>query len=166
MWKRITSVGQLGQTSLRAIQTPPQLPTPISQPTAVIGQIRDYRAIPNLQTPDKHKEYSNQQDFDRTVLNPEKAEGTRSGTDNEVAKSPSAYDPTKTSPESEMQATEEESEREGKLSNPLNVSGANTDVNKARDPQEGGPDHNANRDASSARGVTHKHRRVNTGGKQ
>ena len=92
MWKRITSVGQLGQAPLRAIQTPPQLPTPISQPTAVIGQIRDYRAVPNLQTPDKHKEYSNQQDFDRTVLNPEKAEGTRSGTDNEVAKSQSASD--------------------------------------------------------------------------
>ena len=166
MWKRITSVGQLGQTSLRAIQTPPQLPTPISQPTAVIGQIRAYRAVPSLQIPDKHKEYSHQQDFDRTVLNPERAEGTRSGTDSEVAKSPSAYDPTKTSPESEMQATEEESEREGKPSNPLNVSGANTDVNKARDPQEGGPDHNANRGASSARGVTHKHRRVNTGEKQ
>lgn len=98
---------------------------------------------------------------DRTVLNPERSEGTTSGTDSEVARHRTAYDPTKTSPESEMAASAEESRQEGDVSDPLTVSGANQEVNRARDPKEGGPDRNADRPWHSSRGKTNKGRPVN-----
>lgn len=117
--------------------------------------------MPGFQV-DRRREYDHLQDFDRTVLNPERAEGTRSGTDNDVAKQRTAYDPSKTSPESEMQSSEEESQQEGGASNPLNVSGANKEVNEYRNEREGTPENNAPRDAHSARGASPKHRKVNT----
>ncbi|GAD97493.1 conserved hypothetical protein [Paecilomyces variotii No. 5] len=101
-----------------------------------------------------------QKSIDRNELKPERNEYSKSGTDNEVAGHPSAFDPTKTSPESEMEATGEETAREGKSSNPLNVSPGNQEVSKARDPKEGGADASTTRSASS-RGAPRKNKPVN-----
>lgn len=99
---------------------------------------------------------------DRASLKPERAEGTVSGTDSEVAQRSASYDPTKTSPESEMAATQEESQLKGSERNPLNVSAANKDVGGPRDPKEGGADRNAEKPGPSSRGWTKKNRVVNT----
>ena len=99
---------------------------------------------------------------DRTVLDPERNEGTKTGTDSEVARQPYAYDPTKTSPESEIAASEEESHHEGRRSNPLNVSGANQEASRPRDPNEGGPDRNVDKQGRhSSKGWSRKHGVVN-----
>jgi hypothetical protein len=104
---------------------------------------------------------SNSKPDDRTSLHPERSEGTLSGTDSEVAQHPSAYDPSKTTPESEFAASEEEAKLEGKHANPLNMSGANKEVGRARDPKEGGADRNAAKAGPSSRGWTKKHGVVN-----
>lgn len=97
--------------------------------------------------------------LDRETLNPERSETTKSGTDGEVAKHPSAFDPSKTAPESEHEATAEESRKEGK-DDPLNMSPANKDVSAWRGPTEGGPDRNRDREASSSRGAPKKNRGI------
>ncbi|CAI7587695.1 unnamed protein product [Penicillium bialowiezense] len=81
--------------------------------------------------------------LDREALNPERSETAKSGTDGEVAEHPSAFDPSKTSPESEHEATAEESRREGK-DDPLNMSPANKD----------------DRESSSRPGATKKNRGI------
>lgn len=93
-------------------------------------------------------------------MNPERSEVTKSGTDSEVAHHPSAYDPTNTSPERELEATSEESQREGKAGNPLDMSPANKDVSAWRGPTEGGAERNADRDVSSAKGSPKKKRSI------
>ncbi|KAB8076368.1 hypothetical protein BDV29DRAFT_87553 [Aspergillus leporis] len=98
---------------------------------------------------------------DRDILDPRRSETSNTGTDDEVAGHPSAYDPKKTSPESELAASEEETKQEGKISNPLNVSPANTGVSGTRPSQEGLPDRNAEKSGSSGRGVARKNREVN-----
>lgn len=102
---------------------------------------------------------------DRTVLDPQRSEVSKSGTDNEVAAHPAAYDPHRTSPESEIAATEEESQQEGKVSNPLDMSPANKETSKSRPPQEGGPDRNVEREKPSSRGSARKHGEVKIGKK-
>ncbi|KAJ5773108.1 hypothetical protein N7457_008004 [Penicillium paradoxum] len=103
---------------------------------------------------------NDQDPLDRRALNPERSETAKSGTDAEVAKHPSAFDPANTAPENELAATEEESKREGKRESPLNMSPANKDVSSWRRPTEGGPDRNRDREASSSRGATKKGRGV------
>ncbi|KAF9890210.1 hypothetical protein FE257_006122 [Aspergillus nanangensis] len=100
---------------------------------------------------------------DRTSLNPQRSEVSKTGTDDEVAAHDSAFDPSKPDPESTLEAAEEESRKEGKISNPLNVSPANKDVSKPRGSQEGGPDRNAEKAGPSSRGWTKKHREVDVG---
>lgn len=102
---------------------------------------------------------------DRTVLDPQRSEVSKSGTDNEVAAHPAAYDPQRTSPESEIEATKEESQRAGKVSNPLDISPANKETSKMRPPQEGGPDRNVDKEKPSARGAARKHGEVKIGKK-
>lgn len=97
---------------------------------------------------------------DRTRLNPQRTETTKSGTDSEVAQHPAAFDPSKTAPETEMRATEEESESEGKSRNPLDMSPANKDVSAWRGPTEGGPAQNADKPGPSARGQPRKNRKI------
>lgn len=99
------------------------------------------------------------EDFDREALQPDRAEGTKSGTDSEIAQHDSAYDPSNTAPESELEATEQENQQKGK-GGTLNVSGANQDVNKWRGPQEGGPDRNIERERPSGRGSPNKRRTI------
>ncbi|KAL2002406.1 hypothetical protein VTN02DRAFT_6830 [Thermoascus thermophilus] len=83
-----------------------------------------------------------QKTLDRSTLRPERTEYSQSGTDDEVAGHPSAYDPSNTSPEGQTEASGRESQQAGKISNPLDVSPANTEVSQARDPTEGAPDQN------------------------
>lgn len=61
-----------------------------------------------------------------------------------------------------MQALEEETRQEGKVSNPLYVSGANQEVSEAMDPKEGGAVRNEEKPGASGRGWTRKGREVNT----
>lgn len=60
-----------------------------------------------------------------------------------------------------MEASAEESKQHGDKSNPLSVSGANQEVNRARDPKEGGADRNLPKSGPSARGRSNKGRVVN-----
>lgn len=99
------------------------------------------------------------EDFDREALQPDRSEVTKSGTDSEIAQHESAYDPSNTAPESELEATEQESNQKGK-GGTLNMSGANKDVNMWRGPQEGGPDRNAERGVSSTRETPNKRRTI------
>ncbi|RAL17341.1 uncharacterized protein BO97DRAFT_334708 [Aspergillus homomorphus CBS 101889] len=101
------------------------------------------------------------QSGDRNVLDPQPSEFSKTGTDQEVSQHDAAFDPSKTSPESEIQAAQDETQQSGKVSNPLNVSGANKDVSHAREPTEGAPDRNADRGVSSKRGQTKKGKEVN-----
>lgn len=93
-------------------------------------------------------------------MNPERSETAKSGTDGEVAKHPSAFDPKNTAPESELAATEEESKQEGKKESPLNMSPANRDASAWRRQAEDGPDRNRDREASSSRGAPKKGRGI------
>ncbi|RJE19649.1 hypothetical protein PHISCL_08024 [Aspergillus sclerotialis] len=99
---------------------------------------------------------------DRTILDPDRNEGTQSGTDSEVARCRSSYDPTKTTPESEMAASEEESRHDGRKGSPLNVSAANQEASRPRDLREGGPDRNVVKPGQhSKQGKSYKHGVVN-----
>lgn len=64
-------------------------------------------------------------DQDRESLKPKSTDGSKSGTDNEVAHSSAAFDPSTTSPESAKEKAEG-----GGGDNPLEVSGASHDKSK------------------------------------
>ena len=107
------------------------------------------------------KEKEERDDFhDREALTPERTEVSKSGTDNEIAEHPSAFDPGNTAPESELEATGKEQEKKGEGRNPLNMSPANQDISAWRNQAEGGPVRNADREASSSRGSTKKARSI------
>lgn len=116
-------------------------------------------ATASFGTTPSFKKEKHQSLLDREALNPERSETAKSGTDGEVAKHPSAFDPSNTSPEKEHEATVAESKREGK-DDPLNMSPANKDVSAWRGPTEGGPDRNKDRGVSSSRGAPKKNRGV------
>ncbi|PLB39616.1 uncharacterized protein BDW47DRAFT_102803 [Aspergillus candidus] len=124
----------------------------LTQP--LLTQTRTYAT--KDQTSDKY--------HDRTKLDPQRSEVTKSGTDAEVASHPAAFDPSKTSPESEMKATEEESKQAGKTSNPLNMSPANSETNDWQNQAEQGATRNEDKERSSERGTTRKNREVNKSG--
>ncbi|KAL4974664.1 hypothetical protein BDW66DRAFT_152698 [Aspergillus desertorum] len=72
--------------------------------------------------------------LERTILRPERAECTCSGTDNAVGYSAQAYDPSTTTPESEFACFEEEIRlREDGSIDPLFISPANRDFSKLLD---------------------------------
>ncbi|KAL4879914.1 hypothetical protein BJY04DRAFT_219719 [Aspergillus karnatakaensis] len=70
--------------------------------------------------------------LERTILSPERAESTCSGTDNSVGSDTFAYDPTTTTPEVELSAFEGEIRVEGD-SDPLFISPANRDFSQLLD---------------------------------
>jgi cytoskeletal protein RodZ len=157
MLKSFISVGQLGHNAVRnarRVQFQPAFQTPVT----AVQQTRAFRSFPCLRTSEEQPRM-----HDRNELDPQRSEGTKTGTDNEVATHDAAYDPNTTSPESEIKQAEKESEQGHKVSNPLNVSAANKDVSGARDPQEGGPDHNAEKKETSGRGSPRKGREVHVG---
>lgn len=76
--------------------------------------------------------------LERCILDPARAETCQSGTDDEVGRHKSPYDPSKTAPDKEHLALEEEYRMEGDtIHDPLLVSPANTDVSKVLDPMAG-----------------------------
>jgi hypothetical protein len=119
----------------------------------------------NLQTTTKlwtehHENNANDRIGKRDVLNPSRAEGTQTGTDDEVAHHDASFDPSNTVPESEVEATGRESAERNKRSNPLDVSPGNREVNEMRDPSKDPPESGVERPAS-ARGWTRKGKAVN-----
>lgn len=147
MWKSLISSGR------QAIR-----PTSHSHPIATLPRPvavgRTFIATPHL-----YKQSAEAQDFDRESLDPHPSEATKTGTDDEIAQHDSAFDPTNTSPESELEATERESQATGKKGT-LNVSGANKAANTWRGPQEGGPARNADKEETSKRGHPNKRRTI------
>ncbi|EAW16114.1 uncharacterized protein NFIA_054600 [Aspergillus fischeri NRRL 181] len=159
MLKGFISIGQLGHNAARNARRVSFRPG-FQAPVTAVPQRRAFRSFPCLRRSEEQPRMHN-----RNELDPQRSEGTKTGTDNEVATHHTAYDPNTTSPESEMNQAEKESEQGGKVSNPLDVSAANKDVSGARDPQEGGPDHNAEKEPSG-RGSPRKGREVHVGGKK
>ncbi|KAJ5189477.1 hypothetical protein N7491_005808 [Penicillium cf. griseofulvum] len=150
MWKIIISAGQQATRATRSRvskTTTHSLATPTATRTSF-----STTPFPQIE--------KGQGSHDRETLNPERSETAKSGTDSEVAKHPSAFDPKNTAPESELAATEEESRQEGKKESPLNMSPANTGASAWRRPTEDGPDRNRDRAASSSRGATNKGRSI------
>ncbi|EKG12781.1 hypothetical protein MPH_10024 [Macrophomina phaseolina MS6] len=107
--------------------------------------------------------------LDRTRLNPTSTEYSKSGSDDKsAAMEDAAFNPNKTSPESEVATAEQES---GEGSNPLDVSPGNKDVSATKDPQKGGPDRSPGesegptmRSRTSGKGSPQKHGGGRTGG--
>lgn len=88
--------------------------------------------------------YPRKDSQDRNSINTEATEYSKSGTDDGAARQEAAFDPSKTSPESEKDTAGEGNEVSKKESdNPLDVSPANPDVSKPRGGQEGGAERSA-----------------------
>jgi hypothetical protein len=98
--------------------------------------------------------------IDRHALHPQRSENAQSGTDTEVANHEISFDPKETSPEGEAAASRRESQQQGKASSPLDVSPANEESSKARDPTEGGAESGMPKDYST-KGWTKKGKKVN-----
>ncbi|GKZ36360.1 hypothetical protein AbraIFM66950_007394 [Aspergillus brasiliensis] len=153
MLNQFTSIGRLAQrtTQTRTLQ-------PATQAR------RTFRSIAPLRTTQQQK--SETQSGDRNVLDPQRSESSYTGTDSEVAGHDAAFDPSNTSPEGQVEQAQKESEQQGKVSNPLDMSPGNKEASHARPPQEGGPDHNAEKEGPSSRGWTRKNREVRGGNRK
>ncbi|KAL4770875.1 hypothetical protein BDW60DRAFT_208690 [Aspergillus nidulans var. acristatus] len=99
---------------LRTITTTPKTPSPSQAQTGMpSGEMNQIEIL------------------ERTILRPERAESTCSGTDNAVGFSAQAYDPSTTTPESEFACFEEEIKlRSDGSIDPLFISPANPDYSK------------------------------------
>ncbi|KAL5341390.1 hypothetical protein BJX70DRAFT_395779 [Aspergillus crustosus] len=90
---------------------------------------------PPLSTPQPQRNQHNPRILtilERTILSPERAETTCSGTDNSVGSDTFAYDPSTTTPEVELSAFEAELRVEGE-DDPLFISPANRDFSQLLD---------------------------------
>ncbi|KAJ5899390.1 hypothetical protein N7495_004134 [Penicillium taxi] len=129
MWK------QLASKSARHLPSAPGLwASPLSRTS-----VRPISATPSIFKDATERTKNNIQD--RNSINPERSEGTMSGTDSEVTQHHSAFDPKTTKPESELEQTGRESEQEGKSGNPLKSSPANKDINAWKGTKESGKEH-------------------------
>lgn len=99
--------------------------------------------------------------LERQSLNPVRSETCQSGTDDEVARHKSPYDPspTHTRVEEEVLALREEYKLEGDIHDPLLVSPANEECSLILDPMLGGAVHNA-QTLRSVKGWSNKHKQV------
>ncbi|KAH8427896.1 uncharacterized protein LDX57_005599 [Aspergillus melleus] len=163
MWKELISLPRLGQSAIRNASRVQIRTTTAPRTLPAIAYSRNFHAFGALRTTKEQKGDEEDRTHDRHVLDPQRTETAQTGTDNEVAAHPAAYDPHRTSPESEIEATEEESQREGKVSNPLNMSPANKETSKMRPPKEGGADRNVEKEKPSSRGSARKHGEVKVG---
>ncbi|KAJ5380640.1 uncharacterized protein N7496_003068 [Penicillium cataractarum] len=146
MWKSLISSGRQARPN-----RPSHSAAILPRPAAVS---RNFIAAPRL-----YKQGADTRDFDREALDPHPSEATKTGTDDQIAQHDSAFDPSNTSPESELEAAEQEAKTKGRQGT-LNVSGANKAANTWRGPQEGGPARNADKEETSKRGHPNKRRRV------
>ncbi|KAA8651215.1 hypothetical protein EYZ11_005179 [Aspergillus tanneri] len=120
-----------------------------------------FRAVQSAQNPYQSSATAEEEtDFDRNILNPERYETCKWGADDEVGRHKISYDPSMTTPESEMTAEEEVFKLEGEYHSPLYVSPANREVSELLDPMVGGAVHCADRSGPSARGWTRKHKEI------
>ena len=93
-------------------------------PIAPLSLARQYHPTANL--------LSNNDSQDRQSLNPQRSEGTKSGTDNQVAeKTDAAFNRNKTSPEEAKESAAKTSN-----GNPLEASGANQEFSKSHASEE------------------------------
>lgn len=96
--------------------------------------------------------------LERCILNPEHSETCQSGTDDEVGRHNSPYDPRQTTPELEHLALEEEYRLEGDtIHDPLYISPANREFSMILDPMAGA---HALKHLRSVKGWTNKHKEV------
>jgi len=110
-----TFLAQAARTTLR-----PAAPT-ITAPALTVAA-RQYHTTLNLM--------SYKDDQDRQSLKPRPSEGTKSGSDDEVAeKTDAAFNPNKTAPEEEKASA-------ANNGNPLEASGANQEFSKPQSPEE------------------------------
>lgn len=136
------------------------LPNPnLTVTTQIVQTRRNIQTTPPTFWTTQH-EHTADRLVNRESLNPSRAEGTSSGTDDEVASHDASFDPHNTAPESELEAAGQESEAKQKTSNPLDVSAGNKEVNKTRDPAQDPPESGADR-LASAKGWTRKGKQVN-----
>lgn len=129
MWTSIiTSIYQAARTAkpTRLLQIPRQY-------AVLRPPLRTFHFAPPLQTTKSQKEG----ELDRNVLNPERSEAVKTGTDSEVGADKNSYDPSRTTPDSELQQSAEASRRDSKLGDPLDVSGANKEISRTWDPTNG-----------------------------
>ncbi|KAE8153661.1 hypothetical protein BDV25DRAFT_136601 [Aspergillus avenaceus] len=115
------------------------------------------RGVVTVQSKEKKDEAL---DFERQVLNPERTETCKTGTDDEVGHHKASYDPSMTAPEREYLADEEECRLEGRGHHPLFVSPANVEVSHLLNPMVGGAVHGADREGPSGMGWTRKNKKV------
>ena len=113
-------------------------------------------------TPSLRKENPKTYDSnEREKLDPMSNEVTKSGTDDEVARSSTSYDAGNTAPENELAAGEQQRKEEGKPGNPLDVSPANPEVSAWRRPTEGQPEQGRDKQrGQTGRGAVRKNRKV------
>ncbi|KAG7286133.1 hypothetical protein NEMBOFW57_008436 [Staphylotrichum longicolle] len=110
-----TLLAQATRTALRP--APPTITAP-----SLTAAARQYHPTLNLM--------SYKDDQDRQSLKPRRSEGTKSGSDDEVAeKTDAAFNPNKTSPEDEKASA-------ANNGNPLEASGANQEISKPQAPEE------------------------------
>lgn len=102
--------------------------------------------------------------MDRNALFPESSQEVKSGTDAEVGADAVSYDPTRTSPDSELEESREASKKNHKVGDPLEVSGANQSVSPTWDPTDG-PARDLPKSEPSGKGETGKRGVVNSGRK-
>ncbi|GMF80393.1 unnamed protein product [Aspergillus oryzae] len=145
-----------GQTALRAGRSLLPQYHPMTQPV-LPASLRTMQTVINLQSKETKEQAI---DFERQILNPERTETCKSGSDDEVGHHKCSYDPSTTTPESEYLADEAESLLDGKGHHPLFVSPANLEVSHYIDPMSEGAVQGAARLGPSGKGWTRKHREV------
>ena len=116
-----------------------------------------------LLRPQKTQSEDAKAEAERQALTPERCETSKSGTDAQVAGYKSSYDPSTTTPESELQALENECRHAG-IINPLFISPANREFSELLDPTvelDAVHAHDADKlGAGSGRGWTRKGKEV------
>ncbi|KAL4952825.1 hypothetical protein BDW69DRAFT_15983 [Aspergillus filifer] len=149
----MSTIRQLTRATLRQTQR-----SSITSPLRTQVQPQGIRPFlttsPRLAKPQDEEDHFH----DRNRLDPQRTESSQSATTDEVATRDAAFDPSKTSPESELGASKEQSKQQGDKRDPLDVSAADKDVSHWRDPMEGGAQKNADREGHSSRESPKKNR--------
>jgi hypothetical protein len=141
-----TTTRTLLSSALRTRTTPLLRPTATAAPrSATLTHIHHYHPTPSSSS--SRKDDQDPQDpQDRHTLNPQRAEGTCSGTDDEVAaKTDASFNPKKTAPAEERAAA-------AGNGNPLDASGANQEFSRSLNEGETPADKSGKKVRSKAYG--------------
>ncbi|KAL5000114.1 hypothetical protein BDV10DRAFT_42309 [Aspergillus recurvatus] len=149
MWKEISKITQFSRaTSLR--QTERTFASTSLAQAQFRAQARRTFTTTTLRQAQPQDEEDNF--HDRSKLDPQRSEETQSATTDEVATRNTAFDPSETSPESELNASQKETNKKGDPRDPLTVSPADKDVSGTRDPMESGAARNADKEGGAHSG--------------